>query len=409
LLAANAVVIGGGAGTAPSTTTTGTGVLTALGDAVNASGGIVSPTPAAAGDIIYWNGTTWVKLAGNASGTNFLSETSAGVPSWAAGTSAGVSSFSSTCPVISGSTGAVTLTNGANVLAKSTAYTATTAECGAVYEVTGTTTITMPTIASGLEYTVINQNAPGGATVTVAADAGHTIGNNSAASITLSPGQSVGIAAGSGGTPTNWDLGPGQGSPTVDGPGYQTGVWYTAFWQFYAATNSPASVTTTYCSPGWIHNINPAGGGSGTINALGLRITTLGTSNVQLALYSNDTTVSPMRPGSLLGNTASIADTATGGFSATFTGVSVTPGTYWFCIQANDTTVRWSAVSGQNGQLFIPSAIGSTSIINALGGGDSGVGTAGTFGTWPASLHGSTWAEQANFSPSLVFEFTSIP
>jgi len=43
-LAANALVIGGGAGVAPSTTTTGTGVLTALGIAVNGSGGFVTDT-----------------------------------------------------------------------------------------------------------------------------------------------------------------------------------------------------------------------------------------------------------------------------------------------------------------------------------------------------------------------------
>ena len=41
LLASNALMIGGGAGSAPSTTTTGTGVLTALGNATNAASGVV--------------------------------------------------------------------------------------------------------------------------------------------------------------------------------------------------------------------------------------------------------------------------------------------------------------------------------------------------------------------------------
>lgn len=41
-LAANALVIGGGAGTTPSTTTTGTGVLTALGNNTNAAGGFTT-------------------------------------------------------------------------------------------------------------------------------------------------------------------------------------------------------------------------------------------------------------------------------------------------------------------------------------------------------------------------------
>lgn len=42
LLVANAIVIGGGAGTAPATTTTGTGVVTAIGNAVNAAGGLAT-------------------------------------------------------------------------------------------------------------------------------------------------------------------------------------------------------------------------------------------------------------------------------------------------------------------------------------------------------------------------------
>jgi hypothetical protein len=41
-LAASALVIGGGAGVAPSTTTTGTGVVTAVGNAVNTTGGLVT-------------------------------------------------------------------------------------------------------------------------------------------------------------------------------------------------------------------------------------------------------------------------------------------------------------------------------------------------------------------------------
>lgn len=43
----------------------------------------LAPTPTRAGDVIYYNGTNWVGLAGNNSGTNFLQENSSGVPSWA--------------------------------------------------------------------------------------------------------------------------------------------------------------------------------------------------------------------------------------------------------------------------------------------------------------------------------------
>lgn len=42
------------------------------------------PTATRAGDIIYWNGTHYVTLAGNNAGTNVLTENASGVPSWAA-------------------------------------------------------------------------------------------------------------------------------------------------------------------------------------------------------------------------------------------------------------------------------------------------------------------------------------
>jgi hypothetical protein len=43
----------------------------------------LAPTPTRAGDIVYWNGTNWISLPGNNVGTQFLQESSAGVPSWA--------------------------------------------------------------------------------------------------------------------------------------------------------------------------------------------------------------------------------------------------------------------------------------------------------------------------------------
>jgi len=41
------------------------------------------PAAATAGDVVYFNGTNFVVLAGNNSGTKFLQETASGVPSWA--------------------------------------------------------------------------------------------------------------------------------------------------------------------------------------------------------------------------------------------------------------------------------------------------------------------------------------
>ena len=46
------------------------------------SGGLTGCTQSAAGDICYWNGSAWLVLTGNASGTQYLQETASGVPSW---------------------------------------------------------------------------------------------------------------------------------------------------------------------------------------------------------------------------------------------------------------------------------------------------------------------------------------
>jgi hypothetical protein len=54
----------------------------------------LAPSPTRAGDVIYWNGSNWVTLAGNNSGTQLLQETSSGVPSWVTGAAGTVSSFS---------------------------------------------------------------------------------------------------------------------------------------------------------------------------------------------------------------------------------------------------------------------------------------------------------------------------
>src|SRR6266851_2215763 len=52
----------------------------------------LAPVPTRAGDVIYWNGSAWVTLAGNNSGTQTLTENSSGVPSWSAAGSGSVTS-----------------------------------------------------------------------------------------------------------------------------------------------------------------------------------------------------------------------------------------------------------------------------------------------------------------------------
>lgn len=75
----------------------------------------ILPTPTRAGDIVYWNGSAWVALAGNNSGTQVLQETSSGVPSWAAAGSGTVQSVTPGAGLVSSVTAscsqsAITLT-----------------------------------------------------------------------------------------------------------------------------------------------------------------------------------------------------------------------------------------------------------------------------------------------------------
>ena len=287
-----------------STGLTGSGlnVLTTLQAAVNASGGIVSPTPAAAGDVIYWNGSAWVKLAGNASGTVYLSESSAGVPSWSSGAGSGVSSFSTTCPASGPSTGAVTLPLGIVEVPESTGFTPTAGQCGAWFDVTGTTTATLPTITGSIvsPYFITIKNADvSGHTVTVAGGGANINYNGSStSSITLSAGQSVGLVINA--ANTAWAAtGTVVGSPPSFSPGYISGDWYFPSYPGQAGLSGSGSVvaSTVYCGLAWVPS-------SVTIKSLGAYFATGTTSShVSFAIFN----ASGGRPNTLIDYVAPVA------------------------------------------------------------------------------------------------------
>ncbi len=87
----------------------------------------LAPTATRAGDITYWNGTHYVTLAGNNSGTQVLQENSSGVPSWVTisgtGTVTNVASGTGLTggPITTTGTLAVSLTSVANSLGSNVA------------------------------------------------------------------------------------------------------------------------------------------------------------------------------------------------------------------------------------------------------------------------------------------------
>lgn len=418
LLTANAIMIGGGVGVCPTTTTTGANVLGVLGVAVNASGGIVSPTPAAAGDIIFWNGTAWAKLSGNSGSIRILQEDASGVPTWVTSAAAGVSSITTACPSTGPSTGAVTITSGLAVVNKTGSYTSTSADCGATipFSLSAAATLTLPAPVAGFFLAqVVNcgsttsgdPSCPAASIVplTIAPASGHIDGLSSES---FPPGTSKGIWT------NGTDYFTTNGGTSQFSPGYTVGPWYLPA-NYGAINGGGGSINTNsvYCTPAWINDIGAViGGGSGTIGSLGARISTLGTSNIQLGIYANDFTVAPYRPGALLGHTSDIVDTAAGAVSAALTsGAVVSAGLYWMCAEANDNTVRIQSlpVSSTAGS-FYAAAVGDTSVGNILSGSFLGtvLTVVGTYGTWPASLHGNSFTTNSQ-SSVVAFQFTSIP
>ena len=108
--------------------------------------------------------------------------------------SGGVTSFSSTCPATGPNTGAITLSNGVGVVAKSTNYAVVAADCGTLFETTGTTTLTLPALAglpSGFAIAVFNA---GSNTVTVASNGALSninMNGTTSSSVTQATGQPI--------------------------------------------------------------------------------------------------------------------------------------------------------------------------------------------------------------------------
>lgn len=116
LLAANSLVVGGGAGVAPSTITTGSGVVTGIGSAVNTNGGLLTASTAAiAANAIVTGAGSGTALTGTTPGTGVLTALGTALAT-AANVQVGTSGAALVTPTaISGSGAIQTLTDGATI------------------------------------------------------------------------------------------------------------------------------------------------------------------------------------------------------------------------------------------------------------------------------------------------------
>lgn len=195
--------------------------------------------------------------------------------------------------------------------------------------------------------------------------------------------------------------------------GYVSGQWATPNNPAGTSTGSAHPQNTIGCRPVVIPRLI-------TINALGAVISTLGSTNVQLAIYANNTAAN--RPGTLIGNTGSIVNTSTGAVSGSLAAnKQLGPGGadggkfVWFCSNQNDSTAAFvtnlttdttfGILAGSSTLLDITTNTGSNdgpSGVNCSGAGCQGGSS--TFGTWPANLTTSTWnitrpSTSGNFIP----------
>jgi hypothetical protein len=163
LLAANSLMLGGGAGVCPGTTTTGTGVVTAVGNAVNTNGGLVTASTASiASGAILTGGGSATAISGITPGTGVATALAAAL-SAAADIQAGTSGSKLVVPSALAGSGAIqTLTDGATVnWDMASGY-------NAKVTLGGNRTLAAPTnVTAGLTYQIwVIQDATGSRTLT---------------------------------------------------------------------------------------------------------------------------------------------------------------------------------------------------------------------------------------------------
>lgn len=287
-------------------TVTSGGAVTCTKTNGTAFSGLATLAGAAAGDVAYFNGSSWTKLTGNASGTNCLQENSSGVPSWAAcgggggsgtvnpGTAGQLGYYSGTGTTISG--------------ASSSTISCSAGSCNTIW----------PATVKTADYTVATTDA--GSTLILNSASAHTFTGISAT--TLGANQTVCFANQGAGNLTLSGFGTVYGlvSNVLPGPGGQAGdasVCLQSDGTNYHAFQSqiPPDGTTITVVAGKL----VASGGSATTVTVG-STTVSGTCTSGFNLYNNGGTLGCQANGGASGAnpTATASDTAVNGVATTF-------------------------------------------------------------------------------------------
>lgn len=231
----------------------------------------------------------------------------------------------------------------------------------------------------------------GGSTLPSQQVAGKVLSTNAAAgtyAVEVSP-QNPGASSGSGasGLPTN----------------YEASNWYLTQPGSFTAGNA-LTASTIYAVPFYLNT-------KLTIETLGVRVTTVGSSNIQLAIYAASTSSGILRPtGSALCSTSNISNgSATTVSSGCNTG-SISAGWYFFEVNQNDSTGALLGSISTPG--YIGFQVGTATFANLIASNTAGlygVKASETFGTWPSETS-TSWTELTS-TTSLIgaFQVDSVP
>lgn len=189
------------------------------------------------------------------------------------------------------------------------------------------------------------------------------------------------------------------GGGTATRPGYISGNWYVP--------NTATTATGATMAKDVARFIPFMCTSDVTIHTLGVRITTLGTSNLQLAIYASQQKAGEgPRPANVISSTASIINTSTGSVNANLGSDAVcTAGNlYWLGINNNDAAATMICVASLGTAPILGSLSGSTAQNTNLNAGPAivtNITTPLTFNTW-GDLTAATFTESTGNSYALI-------
>jgi hypothetical protein len=183
-------------------------------------------------------------------------------------------------------------------------------------------------------------------------------------------------------------------------PGYIVGNWYVPWALGQMQTGTAPGLGSIRLYPAYFLQ-------QATLNALGLRVSTLSAGgNVQAAIYANNAATG--RPtGTALVSTASMSTAAAGNVNAAVS-IQLSAGMYWFATNCdNGTAALASFVAGNT---WMEALIGGAAQNDLQTGSLEGLSVTQAFGTWP-DLTAASFTEITSVAtiPLVQFKLASVP